>query len=314
MSKLNIPELNKVVLDSLDFFSLNQPPKLNTKNFSFGFIVGSGNAYNAAKIIFGDQKALYANESNFTDLLKNYQALIKDKVLKEAVIISASGEKDAVWEIKAAKKAGLKTTLLTCEPDSTGAKLADNVLPFRKIAEPYTYNFSTYFGMIISKSGEKAFNIKKELSRVETSLKTNLKTKANFRKYKSFAFVLPDKYEAIAEMINIKREELFGPFLSLRAFSEGQARHAKFVHPSKDELVISFSENKYFGLAKNRLETNLNKNAGPGLILALSYYLIGLIQTAKPPYFKKDIENYCKITGAIAYKGKNKFSVIVPGN
>jgi len=309
MPKLNLPELNKIVLESLDFFTLNQPPKLNTKNFSFGFIIGSGNAYNAAKIIFSGQKALYANESDFADLLKNYASLIKSKVLKEAVIISASGEKDAVWEIQAAKKVGLKTTLLTCEPDSTGAKLAGNVLPFRKIAEPYTYNFSTYFGMIISKSGEKAKNIKKEIIKTEATIK-----KVNFKKYKSFAFVLPNKYEAIAGMINIKHEELFGPLMSLRAFSEGEARHAKFVHPSKDELVISFSENKYFGLAKNRLEIKLNSSAGPGLIMALSYYLIGLIQGVKPPYFKKDIENYCKVTGAIAYKGKNKFSVIVPGN
>lgn len=308
MSKLIIPELNKIVLETLDFFSLNQPPKLNTKNFSFGFVVGSGNAYNAGQIIFSNQEAIYANESNFKDLLKTYSSLIKNKVLKEAVIISASGEKDAVWEVKAAKQAKLKTTLLTCNPESSAAKLADNVLPFRKIAEPYTYNFSTYFGMIISKSAEKTFNIKREIVKIEPIIK-----KLNFKKFKSFSFILPDKYAAIAEMINIKHEELFGPLLSLRAFSEGQARHAKFVHPSKDELVISFSENKFFGLAKSRLELNF-KNAGPGLILALSYYLVGLIQTAKPPYFKNDIQAYCEKTGAIAYKGKNKFSVIVPVN
>ncbi len=309
MSKLNIAELNKIVLESLGFFSNSPVPKLNTKNFSFGFIVGSGNAYNTGQIIFNDQKALYANESNFNNLLKTYHSLIKEKVLKEAVIISASGEKDAIWEIKAAKKAGLKTTLLTCEPDSSGAKIAENVLPFRKIAEPYTYNFSTYFGMIISKSGERARDIKKEIDKIDATVK-----KINFKKYKSFAFVLPDRYEAIAGMINIKHEELFGPLMSLRAFSEGQARHAKFVHPSKDELVISFSENKYFGEKNSRLEINLNKNAGPGLILAASYYLIGLIQGSKPPYFKKDIEAYCTKTGAIAYKGKNKFNIIVPGN
>jgi len=309
MSKLNIPDLNKIVLDSLDFFSLNQPPKLNTKNFSFGFIVGSGNAYNAGQIIFSDHKALYANESNFTELLKTYQSLIKDKVLKEAVIISASGEKDAIWEIQTAKKAGLKTTLMTCEPDSTGAKFADNVLSFHKIAEPYTYNFSTYFGMILSQSGEKAKNIKKEILKFNSILK-----KVSFKKYKSFSFILPDKYEPLAGMINIKHEELFGPLMSLRAFSQGEARHAKFVHPSKDELVISFSENKFFGAGGSRLELNLNKNAGPGLIMALSYYLVGLIQGAKPPYFKKDIEVYCEKTGALAYKGKNKFSLIVPGN
>ena len=309
MSKLNIPELNKVVIDSLDFFSLNQPPKLHTERFSFGFVIGSGNAYNAGQILFNGHKALYANESNFTELLKTYQSLIKDKVLKEAVIISASGEKDAIWEIKAAKKAALKTTLMTCEPDSTGAKFADTVLPFRKIAEPYTYNFSTYFGIIISKSGEKAKDIKKEILKFDSVIK-----KVNFKKYKSFSFIMPDRYEPLAGMINIKHEELFGPLMSLRAFSQGEARHAKFVHPSKDELVISFSENKYFGTAGSRLELNLNKNAGPGLIMALSYYLVGLIQGTKPPYFKKDIETYCEKTGALAYKGKNKFSLIVPGN
>lgn len=309
MSKLIIPELNKIVLDSLDFFIVNQPPKLNTKNFSFGFVVGSGNAYNTGQIIFGNQKALYANESNFSELLNNYSSLIKERVLKEAVIISASGEKDAVWEVKMAKKAGLKTTLFTCEPDSSAAKLTDNVLPFRKIAEPYTYNFSTYFGMMISHSGENAKDIKKELLATVEYFK-----KVNYKKYKSFAFIIPNKYEAIAGMINIKKEELFGPFLSLRAFSEGEARHAKFVHPSKDELVISFSENKYFGEIKSRLEINLKKNAGPGLIMALSYYLVGLIQSSKKQYFKNDIAAYCEKTGALAYKGKNKFSVIVPGN
>jgi hypothetical protein len=43
-------------------------------------------------------------------------------------------------------------------------------------------------------------------------------------------------------MLDIKRHELFGPKVSLRAFSFGEARHAKFVIRDKKELVISFGK------------------------------------------------------------------------
>ena len=111
-------------------------------------------------------------------------------------------------------------------------------------------------------------------------------------------------------MLEIKRNELFGPYISLRAFSFGEARHAKFVNNSTKELVISFGENKYFGLKENRLEIKLPKNAGYSLVFTLSYYLIGKIQEIKPPYFKRNVAAFCQ-DAPEAYGSSKPFDVIV---
>ena len=104
MNYNNLSTLDETVLAALDFFSQKKPVQLNLKSFYFPIVVGSGNAYNTAKLLFSGQKAIIASESNFKVILKNYQELIKNKIIKEALIISASGEKDSIWEIKLAKK------------------------------------------------------------------------------------------------------------------------------------------------------------------------------------------------------------------
>lgn len=306
MKTLNLPNLHESVLAALDLFAKNKPPRLNLKNFTFPIVVGSGNAYNTGLAIFGNQPAIIASESNFKQTCKNYQALIKGKKITQALIISASGEKDSIWEAELAKKCGLKTTLLTCNADSSAAKIADEVIAYRKLPEPYTYNTSTYLGMFISASGEKAADIKRFISR--------FKLGKRLRDYQAYAFILPDEFAAITPMLDIKRHELFGPHLSLRAFTYGEARHAKFVHPWKKELVISLGKNEYFGDKKHRAEISLPKNAGIGLVMALTYYIVGLIQEIKPPYFKKDIAGFCLDYGYKAYGQKKPFDIIVPGN
>jgi len=305
MDYYKLPNLDETVLAALKFFSQNKPPKLNIKNFRFPLVVGSGNAYNTGRIIFGNQAAIFANESDLKSLIKQYRQLITKKIIREMVVISASGEKDSVWEIKLAKKLGLKAKLLTCSPKSSAGRLADQVFLYHKLPEPYTYNVSTYLGMILSATNEDAKKI--------TSLIRGLKLPKSFNNYHAYAFILPDEFTAIAPMLEIKRHELFGPHLSVRAFTSGEARHAKFVHPTKDELVISFGANKYFGIKGHRWEIPLPKAAHSGLLIALSYYLVGRIQAAKPPYYKKNIAAFCK-TGPAAYGSKNKFDLIVPGN
>jgi hypothetical protein len=302
MTYANLPNLNETVLTALDFFTKNKPASLKVKSFSFPLVVGSGNAYNTAQIIFSGQPAIIATESNFKQILIDYKKLIKTKVITQAIVISASGEKDSVWEIKLAKKNGLKTTLLTCSPDSSAAKLADKVIAYNKLPEPYTYNVSTYLGIIAAAGKEDISKIKKSI--------TSLKLPANFKKYAAYSFILPDEFGAIAPMLEIKRNELFGPYLSLRAFSFGEARHAKFVNNYDKELVISFGDNKYFGLKNNRWQINIPRNAGNSFIMALAYYLIGKIQESKPPYFKKNIEKFC-LEGPKAYGSNKPFSVIV---
>jgi hypothetical protein len=305
MKITQLPNLDESVLKALDFFKKNPPAKFKLKTNALHFVVGSGNAFNTGKIIFKEQPAIFASESDFHEKLIAYKSLIKSGVIKEALIISASGEKDATWEIEAAKKYGLKTTLMTCSPNSSGAKLTDSVIAYRKIAEPQTYNISTYLGMIMSVSGEKAQDIKNTLKK--------LRLPKNYTSYSAYTFVLPDEFAEITPMLEIKRHELFGPHLSLRAFSAGEARHAKFVMPWEKELVISLEENKYFGLPDHRFQVKMPKNYGPGLVMALTYYLIGQIQKAKAPYYKKNIAKYC-VEGPKAYGKQEPFEVIVSGN
>lgn len=302
MTYSNLPNLNESVLSALDFFVKNKPPRLNLKNFSFPIVVGSGNAFNTGQIIFSGQPAIIVNESNFKKTLASYKKLINNRTITQAVIISASGEKDSVWEIKLAKKNKLKTTLLTCSADSSAAKLADQTIVYQKLPEPYTYNVSTYLGMILSANNEEARGIKEFIK--------NLKLPLNFKKYSAYSFILPDEFASLAPMLEIKRNELFGPYLSLRAFSFGEARHAKFVNLSSQELIISLGANEYFGLKNNRLEIKIPKKAGSSFVMALTYYLIGKIQEAKPPYFKKNIKLFCK-NAPRAYGEKKSFPIIV---
>ncbi len=302
MNKDKLINLDQGVISALNFFMKNKPPRLDLKKFQFPIVVGSGNAYNTGKIIFSKQLAIFANESNFKNIIKSYSPLIKNKAIKQALIISASGEKDAVWELKLAKKKGLKTTLLTCNPDSSGAKVADEVINYKKIPEPYTYNISTYLGMVLSTE-------KEEVKKIKTFVKKQ-KLPRNFKKYKAYSFVLPDEFAEIVPMLDIKKNELFGPHLNVRAFTYGEARHAKFVIPWEKELVISLGKNKYFGESKHRWEINLPKKINNSLVMALTYYLIGKIQKSKPPYFKKNIKKFCQ-EGPKAYGNTKPFDVIV---
>ncbi len=306
MKILNLPNLNEGVIAALDLFIKNEPPRLNLKQFNFPIVIGSGNAYNTGIAIFSNRPAILANESNFNQILKNYKSLIKNKEITQALIISASGEKDSIWEIQLAKKYGLKTTLMTCAPNSSAAQTADKTIVYRKLPEPYTYNTSTYLGMFLSASGENAADIKKFI--------LGLKLKERLASYEAYAFIIPDEFAAITPMLEIKRQELFGPHLSLRAFSFGEARHAKFVHPWKKELVISLSKNEFFGYKEHRLEIQLPEKSGIGMVMAITYYIIGLIQEIKPPYFKRNISNYSLVHGYKSYGLEKPFDIIVPGN
>lgn len=304
---MKLPTLDETVLQALDFFIQTPPPPLDVSQFSFPFVVGSGNASHTGRIIFSGRASIIGDETSFQAYAKSYTDAVTQKLIKDAVIISSSGEKDSVWEVELAKSLGLKTTLLTCKPDSTAAKIADRVLAYKSIAEPYTYNTSTYLGMILSTTNERAQDIKEYIE--------SLKVPEHFADYEAYAFVLPDAYANVAPMIEIKRDELFGPHLMIRANSQGFSRHAKFVHPWEKELVISIgNDNPHFGHKDHRWFLPLPQNASFGHVKALTYYLCGLLQKAKYPYFMENIENFCTDYGPKAYGSPQKFEVKVPAN
>lgn len=306
MEKLITLDAN--VLQALDFFIANPPVKFNPQSFQLPFVVGSGNAYNTGLILFSDTAAIFADESSFKKLIIAFKPAITQGLIKDVVVISASGEKDSVWEVEVAKQMGLKTALLTTKADSSAAKIADTVFTFKSIAEPYTYNVSTYMGMMMAASGENPAEIKSFIG--------NLKLPANFSQYEGYAFVLPDKFVSICPMLDIKKSELFGSNLSLRAFSQGHARHAKFVIKNPKELVITLdSVNEYFGVPQSRLDITLPDNFGPAAVMAITYYIVGKIQSSKTPYYMENIQNYVTDYGPKAYSPTTKpFDLIVPGS
>ncbi|MFC1653450.1 hypothetical protein ACFL1M_01220 [Patescibacteria group bacterium] len=303
---MKIPNLNETVVEALEFISNSNYPELNIDDSKIIFVTGSGNALNTGKILFANQAAIFSDESNFKKNLEAYRAVVSQGLIDQAVIISASGEKDSVWEVEAAKEMGLNTLLLTCTQDSSASEIADQTLVYQKISEPYTYNYSTYMGMILGKTKESAKEI--------LDFSKNLKFPKKFGEYESYAFIFPDKHGQVGPMVEIKRNELFGPHMALRAFTFGHARHAGFVHPWKKELVITIGDkNVHFGHKDHRWDISLPRSADYGLIISLAYYIVGKIQSVKNPYFKENIESFCLDYGPKAYGKKQTFEVIVPG-
>lgn len=299
--------LDENVLLALDFLTKNKPPILDINRFKLPIVVGSGNAYNTGLILFSENGAIFADESSFRETIKAFAQTIKKGLIQDAVVISASGGKDSVWEIELAKKHGLNTTLLTTKAQSDAAKIADKVIVYKSIAEPYTYNTSTYMGMILSKTNEDPAKIKEYIN--------SLKFPDNFETYRGYSFVVPDKYMHICPMLDIKKSELFGSNLSMRAFAQGHARHAKFVIRSEDELVISLGQkNEYYGNPENRWDIDLAQDINFAAVMAITYYIVGKIQNSKPQYYKENIENYVNDYGPKAYGKTEPFELIVPGS
>ncbi len=298
--------LNENVLLALDFFVKNPPPAFSINDFNLPFVVGSGNAYNTGLILFSETASIFADESNFKKLLPAFEKAINSKLITQAVVISASGGKDSVWEIELAKQYGLKTTLLTAKSESSAAKISDKTYIFKSIDEPYTYNVSTYMGMILASTHEDPSEIKNYINGIEFP--------KNFDDHNAYSFVLPDKYISICPMLDIKKSELFGPNLSLRAFPQGHARHAKFVIRSEKELVISVNgENKYYGDPNHRWSISIPEEFSYAAVMAITYFIIGKIQIAKPQYYKDNILNYVNDYGPKAYGSDKPFDLIVPG-
>lgn len=304
----DIKNLDEIVLESLDFFTANPPQYFDLNKFKSPFVIGSGNAYNTGLIIFSGRDATFADESNFKPIIEMSNKKTTDGSQRDAVVISASGEKDSIQEVELAKKFGLKATLITTKPQSTAAKLADEVFASKSIAEPYTYNTSTYMGMILGATHENPTRIKEFIKSVEFP--------KDFDNHKGYAFVVPNQFMQICPMLEIKESELFGPYVSLRAFSQGHARHAKFVVRTPEELVITLGQkNEFFGDAEHRWDINLPENVNFATIMALTYHIVGRIQASKPPYFKENISRYVNSDGPKAYgQDKKPFDLVVPGS
>jgi hypothetical protein len=287
----SIPNLDVVVLGALELFSDTKVPTLDFSHFKKPLVLGSVNAYMTAQIVFSDTHAVFADEGSY---LHTYT---QTEGVDGVVIFSASGSKHAVAMVENFLQEKLEVHLVTNTPGSpAGNMLAEEcVHVFPKNREPYTYNTSTYLSTILGKTGEDAEAIKEFISTV-----VEPKLLRNFGDYNAYTLLIPAEFGHARAMLRTKFDELFGPYINGRVFTSEEVKHAKTVVTSGDELFISFGvDNEYYGLPKNRLQVPLPPNTQYGALLAISYFVVGKIQAAHPPYFKQGIEKYTQTASKI---------------
>lgn len=279
----SLPDLDVVVFEALDLIGESLLPDA-WPHFKKPIVIGSVNAAATGRIIFADTEAVFADESTYEDVLNKVTGI------DGAVVVSASGSKHSILIAKTLKNKGIDSVLFTNNPAAPAKEFFadDRVFTFPRNIEPYTYNTSTYLSMIFSKTKESAIETKSFIkNEVEPKLLRN------FGCYSAFTIIVPAKFSEIRSMLRTKFDELFGPHIVGRIFTEEEVKHAKTVVTSGDELFISLGvKNEHYGLVSNRLSVAIPKEAGYGSMLAISYFVIGQIQKAHPPYFKNCIVKY----------------------
>lgn len=276
----NLPNLDTVVLGALELFS-EESTNFQLSSFSRSLVVGSAGSLGAGRMMFANKDVVFADESTYKQVLGTTAGI--DGV----ILVSASGGKHAISAAKYFQEKGISTVLMTNNLEAPAAEFIEPslVFVFPKNREPYTYNTSTYLGMILSQTGESAAFIK---SYIENYVDQALVK--NFADYNAFVFIVPSQLSHVTTMIRIKFEEMFMPLVVGRAYTDEEIKHAKSVVQSDKELFISLSvENKYFGKEENRMFIPLPPDADYGAVMAIAYYVVGKIQAMQPPYFKDSL-------------------------
>lgn len=280
-----IPNLDVVVLGALELFQAAALPKIDI-SFKRPLVVGSGNAEATGRIIFANTDAIFASESDY--------ALKLEKItdIDGVVLISASGGKHAPLIARHVIDMNKSIALITNTPHSAAAQemqgyaaAQEFVLP--KNREPYTYNTSTYMGMILGNTREDPTAIYNYLQEQTAAI-----AYPDFKKYDKYYLIVPPEFSGIIRMLQIKFIELFGRNIARDIETSEYVRHATTVAPA-DELFISFGEpNTIWGKPENRLHIPLPQGAGYGAMMAVGYFVVAQIQAAYPHFFKDNIETY----------------------
>ncbi len=284
MQDASIADLHEVVLHALDLHSSYEIPELRLPPARRRLVVASGNALPTGRILFAEEPALFASESQYEARLAGAPDI------DHAVVISASGTKHAPIVLADLIQRGLEPHLITAEPKSPAARLlpAERVVATRSLPEPLTYNTSTYLGMILAKTREDPARIKRFiLDEIDPAL-------PDFQPYRAFYLMLRPRFEVEQPMFVTKFDELFGGRLTGRCYTSEQTLHAKTVVPWDKELFIDFGcGNDRFGTA--RLSLPMPEAAGFAEMMAVGYYAIGRIQAAMPPWFKEHVGAYRRL-------------------
>ena len=181
----NLPTLDVVTLGALELFYTEATPQMNFNKFARPLVVGSGNAASVGKLLFDDVDAVFADESSYL------QKLSSIKAIDGAFVLSASGSKHAVEIVKELTERNIPTILLTNNPDAPAKEFLpeSSVCVYPKNREPYTYNTSTYMGMLLSKTHEDAEELSLFIEREVLP-----KLPSNFSSYSAFYLIVPSLF------------------------------------------------------------------------------------------------------------------------
>lgn len=283
-SEKNLPSLSTTVLAALELFASEGLPKIKIPSYKKPIIVGSGNAIVTAKLLYSNTDAIFADENNYKEALKRDH--------DGAIIFSASGEKHAPIIAKLYKDKKTRTTLVTCNPDSSAGQILGkkNVVITSKNREPYTYNTSTYMGWVFAKTRE---NPTKILKFIQTKVAKKINKKIG--KYNGYLLVTPENFSLGNKLFEVKFIELFARRVARDVKTYEELKHAITVVPYEKELCIQFCKGQV-NFPNDKIEIPLPPQAGPAAIMAIGYYVIGRIQEYKPQWFKQNIEDYIKNT------------------
>lgn len=287
-TEADLPDLDEVVLGALELFGQTKLPDIDFSEFDRPLVVGSGNAAATGRLLFADVDAVFADESTYLSALSAHEDI------DGAVLISASGSKHAVPIASELERRFIKTLLLTNNSEAPAKEyvLSEDVHVFPKNREPYTYNTSTYMGMLLSKTKEDPAELQTFIEKTVAPM-----IPATMANNGAYYFLVPEQFDAMREMIQTKFNELFGPRVMARVFTVEQTKHAKTVIPLDTELFVSFAEeNNVFGKPENRITIPLPEGASYAAFMAVSYYFVGQLQKQLPPYYKERITDYVKET------------------
>lgn len=286
-SASDFPTLDVAVVAALELFIQKGMITFTLPKFKRALFVGSGNAIVTGQIIAHLSKldAVFADEGSYNSVLETA------KGVDGAILVSASGSKHAISIAKDLQQRKLPTALFTTNPDAPAMDIvgAKRTHIFPRNREPYTYNTSTYMGMILAASKEDPKKILAFITKYVEPLFSQIQKKS------AYVLLVEPRFDLVRPLLYTKFDELFGGEITGRIFTTEQTKHAKTVVKSKDEFFISFGfANKFYGYAQNRLTVPLPKWADLGAVMAISYFVVGMIQTKQDAYFAQNIVSYCK--------------------
>jgi hypothetical protein len=269
-------------------------PKPNLAQFKRPLVVGSGNAIATGRIIFNTYDAVFADEGSYKGKLDAI------KSIDGVVLLSASGGKHAPIIAKEVKATGRRIILFTCNPSPLAKNDVDELHVFPSRPEPYTYNTSTYMGMMMAcMIDDPKAEAKRILDHIRTVVDPALKNSGKKPgDYDAFFLLVPEELDLIRVMLTTKFVELFGRRIARDVFTWEQSKHATTVVEAPKELFIAFGrENTTLG--KERLNIPLPKDPTYPAIMAVGYYVIGKLQAQKPDWFKQSIRSYVQEASAV---------------